>query len=534
MQPKKISVMRLGKQVVALFVALVCSTQIFAKDLVIALRTEPTSMDPHFHSLTSNIQINQTIFDALLFRDAEMNVQPSLAESWSVDDLVWTFKLREGVKFSDGTPLTAEDVVFSLNRVPLVPNAPAPLTIYLQQIVKVEAIDDRTVQITTENPYPLVPNNLTSVPIMSAKIAAGTAPEGKTTQQLNSGDGLIGTGPYRFVSWKRGNELVFERNPNYWGEAPEWDRVIYRFISNPASRVAALQAGDVDLIEDPAVENIEYLKKDANVNVVIKGPTYRVIFIGLDVGREINSPGISGTEGGKNPLIDPRVREAMSLAIDRKAIVERIMNGMATPAAQLLPYPMFGTSADLVEPARPDLARAKALMAEAGYEKGFNLVLSTPNGRYMNDVKLAQTLAAMWAHIGIKTTVDAKAPAVYFSGLNKLEYSASLLGWGAGTGEVSNPITALMVTVDPKKGLGTSNYWGYSNAELDALVAKAGRELDDTKRSEMLQQAMKMGLNDYAVLPLQFEHSIWAMKKDISYAGRVDQMTMAASVKSNK
>ena len=533
MQPKKTGVVCLIKQMATLLVALVCSTQILAKDLVIALRTEPTSMDPHFHSLTSNIQINQTVFDALLFRDAEMNVQPSLAESWSVDGNVWTFKLREGVKFSDGTPLTAEDVVFSLNRVPLVPNAPAPLTIYLQQIVKVEAIDDRTVQITTENPYPLVPNNLTSVPILSAKAASGPAPEGKTTQQLNAGEGLVGTGPYRFVSWKRGSELIFERNPHYWGGTPEWDRVIYRPINNPSSRVAALQAGDVDLIEDPPVENIEHLKKDPNIDIVIKGPTYRVVFIGLDVGRD-DSPGISGVAQGVNPLKDARVREAMSLAIDRQAVVDRIMNGMATPAAQLLPYPMFGTRADLVDVPGPDLARAKALMAEAGYEKGFNLVLSTPNGRYMNDVKLAQTLAAMWAHIGIKVTVDAKAPSVYFSGLNKLEYSAALLGWGAGTGEVSNSITALMVSVDPAKGLGTSNYWGYSNPELDAMVAKAVRELDDVKRSELLQEAMKMGLDDYAVLPLQFEHSIWAMKKDVSYGGRVDQMTMAADVKPKK
>ncbi|MGL4667060.1 MAG: ABC transporter substrate-binding protein [Saezia sp.] len=533
MQPKKIAVMCWVKQVMAVLAALVLSTQVFAKDLVIALRTEPTSMDPHFHSLTSNIQINQTLFDALLFRDAQMNVQSRLAESWSVDGLVWTFKLREGVKFSDGTPLTAEDVVFSLKRIPLVPNAPAPLTIYLQQIVNVEAVDARTVRITTENPYPLVPNNLTSVPIMSAKAAAGPAAEGKTTQQLNAGDGLVGTGPYRFVSWKRGSELVFERNPHYWGDAPEWDKIVYRFISNPSSRVAALQAGDVDLIEDPAIENIEHLKKDPNVNVVVKGPTYRVIFIGLDVGRD-NSPGISGTENGANPLKDRRVREAMSLAIDRQAIVSRIMNDMATPAAQLLPYPMFGTRADLVDVPKADLARAKALMAEAGYEKGFNLVLSTPSGRYMNDVKLSQTLAAMWAHIGIKVTVDAKAPSVYFSGLNKHEYSAALLGWGSATGEVSNSTTALLVTADSKKGLGTSNYWFYSNPELDAMVAKAVRELNDAKRSALLQDAMKMGLDDYVVLPLQFEHSIWAMKKDIVYGGRVDQMTMAAEVKSKK
>lgn len=528
---KLLGVTKQAISTISIIAACACITQASAKDLIVALRSEPTSMDPHFHSLTSNMQINQTLFDALLYRDAEMNIHPGLAESWTVDGKVWTFKLREGVEFSDGTPLTAQDVVFSLKRIPLVPNAPAPLTIYLQQIVDVKAIDDLTVQITTENPYPLIPNNLTNVPILSAKGAAPNTPEGITTQQLNAGDGLVGTGPYRFVSWKRGNELIFEKNPNYWGDAPEWDKIIYRTISTPSSRLAALQAGDVDLIEDPALENLENLKNDPNIEIVTKGPTYRVIFIGLDVGRQTNSPGISGTEEGKNPLADRRVREAMSLAIDRKAIVDRIMNGMATPAAQLLPYPMFGTREDRADVPQADLVRAKELMAEAGYAKGFNLVLATPNGRYMNDVKLAQTLAAMWARIGIKVTVDAKAPSVFFSEASKQEYSASLLGWGAATGEVSNPLTALLVTVDTKKGHGTSNYWGYSNPDLDNIIAMAGQELDDEKRSKLLQQGMQIGLDDYVVLPLQFEHSLWAMKKGLDYEGRVDQMTLAARVK---
>lgn len=516
------------------FVAAVAGmSQAMAKDLIVALRTEPTSMDPHFHSLTSNIQINQTIFDPLVCRDAQMVPQACLAESWETNGNVWTFKLRDA-QFSDGTPVTAQDVVFSLNRIPIVPNAPAPLTIYLQQIESVEAVDEKTVRIVTEKPYPLLLNNLTGVPIMSATAAAGPAAEGKTTMELNAGNGLIGSGPYRFVSWQRGAELIFERNPHYWGESPEWDRVIYRFISNPASRVAALQAGDVDLIEDPPVENIELLRSNPDLKVVVRAPTYRMIFIGLDVYREHNAPGITGTPDGKNPLMDHRVREALSLAIDRQAIVERIMNGLATPAAQPLPYPMFGTRADRVEPQRQDLDRAKALLAEAGYPNGFNLVLTSTNGRYMNDVQVAQAIAAMWTRIGVKTSVDARAPSVYFSGLNRNEYGAYLLGWGAGSGEVSDSLTALMVTVNPQKGHGTSNYGHYSNAELDALVAQAGSELDPEKRSALLQEAVRIGMDDYAVLPLQFEHSIWAMRSGITYDGRMDQMTMVKDIHSVK
>lgn len=197
-------------------VMVVLSAGAYARDLVIGLRAEPTSMDPHYHALTSNIQINQTLFDPMVCRDDSMTLKPCLAESWSVEGNVWTFRLRPGVLFSDGTPFTAQDVVFSINRVPVVPNAPSPLTVFLQHITSVEAVDDLTVRITTDRPYPLVPNNMSGVPIMSAQAAGGSGPQGISTTQLNAGEGLVGTGPYRFVSWRRGAELVFERNPHYW------------------------------------------------------------------------------------------------------------------------------------------------------------------------------------------------------------------------------------------------------------------------------------------------------------------------------
>ena len=528
MQPNKSRLMRFTFATVVLCAAFAGGAQAQARDLVIALRSEPTSLDPHFHALTSNIQVTQTLFSPMVCRDRTMIPQPCLAESWSVDGNVWTFRLREDAKFSDGSPVTAQDVVFSLNRVPLVPNSPSPLTIYLQQITDVEAVDEHTVRITTAEPYPLVPNNMAGIPIMSARAAAGDAPEGKTTTQLNSGDGLVGAGPYRFVSWRRGSEIVFERNPYYWGDAPVWDRVVYRAITNPASRIAALQAGDVDFVEDPPVEDLARLQANEDIRVVVQGPSYRLIFVGFDVDRA-QTPGVTGTDG-KNPLQDVRVREAMSLAVDRQAIVDRVMNGMATPAAQLLPYPMFGASPDMTEAARADLDRAKALMAEAGYPNGFALTFGSPNGRYMNDVKVSQTLAAMWARIGIRTTVDASAPSVYFSKLQNLEFSAYLLGWGAGSGEMSNPLTALVMTVDKAKGQGTTNYGHYSNAELDQLIVQARSELDDDARVELLRTGNRMAVEDYALLPIQFEHSVWAMKRDIDYRGRMDQMTMAAEI----
>lgn len=509
--------------------AAIGSMQVVARDLVIGLKTEPSSLDPHFHSLVPNIQINEVIFDTLVGRDQNMNLYPRLAQSWTANGNTWTIKLRPGVKFSDGTPLTADDVVFSLNRVSLVPNSPSRYTGYLQHFKSAEAIDPLTVKITTSQPSPLLPNGLTAIFIMSSKLAAGPDAEGKTTVQLNSGDGLVGTGPYKFVSWQRGSELVFERNANYWGDAPAWNKVTFRAIPNATARVAALVAGDVDLVEDPPVDDLERLRHTPGIRLVVKGPTNRLIFLGLDVDRD-DSPGISGTNG-VNPLKDVRVREALSLAIDRKALDDRIMNGMATPAAQFLPYPMFGTSKKLDFIPAANVERAKALLAEAGYAQGFTLVLGSPNGRYINDSKVAQTIAAMWARIGVKTTVDAPTVPVFFSNAQNLKYSAYVMGWGPLTGEVSNSLDAIVGTVDKTTGMGTTNYGYYSNPKVDALIKAAMSELDDNKRSELLQQGSEAAMADFAVLPIHFEHSSWAMKDSIIYGGRLDQMTVVQDIK---
>ncbi|URI07095.1 ABC transporter substrate-binding protein [Aquincola tertiaricarbonis] len=507
------------------------SFNLHARDLVVALKTEPSSMDPQYHALTPNIQLSQTLLDPLTCADADSAPKPCLAESWKVDGTTWTFKLRPNLKFSDGSPVTAQDVVFTFDRVPKVPNSPSSYTIYLQQITKVEAPDPLTVRITTAKPYPLVATNLANLPILSAKAAAGPAPEGKTTTEMNAGNGLVGAGPYKFVSWKRGSEIIFERNPHYWGPKPAWDRVIYRPISNPAARVAALLAGDVDLVEDPPTDDLARLQKDPKLTVVTK-PSNRIIYVALDQNGE-QTPGITGADGKplpKNPMLDKRVREALSLAIDRKALVDRIMGGVATPAAQLLPYPMEGASDKLTQAAKPDPERAKALLKEAGYPNGFNLVLGAPNGRYINDSKVAQTLAAMWTRIGVKTTIDSNAPPVFFKNRDTYAYSAYLAGWSTATGEMSNTLNALLVTPNKEKGLGTTNRSRYSNPEMDRLVDASAAVMDAGKRSALLAKASELAMADFAMLPVHFEHSVWAMKKGLTLVGRSDQMTMVQYV----
>jgi len=498
-----------------------------ARDLTIALATEPSSMDPQFHSLTPNIQFSETLFDPLVRTDANAMPVPCLAESWKVNGNVWLFKLRPNVKFSDGSPFTADDVVFTYARVPKVPNSPSSFTLYLKTIDKVEAVDPLTLKITTKGPSPVLLANLSIVPVMSRKAASGPAPEGKTTVELNRGDGLIGTGPYKFASWRRGAEIVLERNPNYWGPKPAWDKVIYRPITNPAARVAALLAGDVDMIENPPTDDLAKLEKNPKLHIQ-KTPSVRVIYVAMNQSKEV-PPGMSGTDG-KNPLTDKRVREALSLAIDRNAIVARIMDGVAQPAANLLAYPAFGTSKKLATVAPADAARAKELLAAAGYPKGFTVSLGSPAGRYINDQRIAQAVASMWASIGIKTDVETMAPPVFFKKRDSYAFSTYLAGWAAATGEMAHPLTALVATHDPKQGMGTTNWSNYSNAELDRLIVEASKTQDDAKRAEMLQRAGEMAMSDYAILPLQFELSVWAMKQDVRYGGRSDQMTLAQDI----
>ncbi|HLT98330.1 MAG TPA: ABC transporter substrate-binding protein [Burkholderiaceae bacterium] len=508
----------------ALAATLCFSAAAQARDLVIALRSEPTSMDPQFHSLTPNTQLSETIFDPLVRTDKVAKPIPSLAESWTVDGDTWTFNLRKDVKFSDGTPFTAEDVVFTYERVPKVPNSPSSYALYLSSIDRLEVVDPHTLKIITKGPSPVLLPNLSMVPIMSAKAAAGSAPEGKTTVELNRGDGLIGTGPYKFVSWKRGAEIVLERNENYWGEAPAWDRVIYRPITNPAARVAALLAGDVDLIEDPPTDDLPKLKENTKLHIQ-ETPSVRIIYIALLQGDDL-PPGMEGTDG-KNPLQDRRVREALSLAIDRQSIVDRVMGGSAMAAGNLLAYPAFGASEKHSKAPKADVERAKKLLAEAGYPNGFTMSLGSPAGRYTNDQRIAQVVAAMWARIGVKVNVDTMAPAVFFKQRNAFAFSAYLAGWAASSGEMLNPLNSLVVTKQPEQGLGTTNWSKYSNPEADKLVLEASRTMEEDKRAALLEKAADMIVEDYGILPLQFEMSVWAMKNDVRYEGRADQLTLA-------
>jgi len=497
-----------------------------AQELRIALAAEPTSIDPLYHTLNPNNEIARHIFDRLVHQDPKQTLIAGLALSWKpIDDGTWEFKLRPDVKFHDGNALTPDDIIFSIDRAPKVPNSPASFAIYTKEVKSIEVIDPLTLHIHTGAPYPLLPNDLSTISIQEKKVV-----EGKGTDDFNKGPAAIGTGPFKFVEWVPGNRLVLTRNDGYWGDKPEWAKVTFHPITNNAARVAALLAGDVDFIENVPTTDLAQLKTNSKVRIV-QAVSNRVIYLHLDSNRD-QSPFVFDVDGkplAKNPLKDQRVRLAMSKAINRQAIVDRVMEGAAIPAGQLLPEGFFGVSPNL-PPEKYDPEGAKKLLAEAGYPNGFKITLHSPNDRYVNDEKVAQAVAQMLTRIGIKTDVQAMPQAVYFSRASKLEFSFMLLGWGADTGEPSSPLKSLLATNNPAKGWGAANRGRFSDPKLDDLLQQALNTVDDDKRSLLLQQATEIGIRDVGIIPLHYEVTVWGMRSDLTFVGNTNQYTQAFDV----
>lgn len=509
-----------------------------AQELTIGLKAEPSAIDPHYHNLGPNNQIRHHMFESLVWQDENQRLSPMLATSWTAtDETTWEFKLREGVTFHDGTPFDAQDFIYTLCRIPNVVDSPSSFTQYTAAVQAVDVPDPHTLIITTPTPYPLLPTELANWGIISAEGNGGEnavySPEGCTgvdaypaTADFNSGELAVGTGPYAFGEFVKADRLVLNRNDGYWGDAPHWETVTFKPIPSAGPRVAALLAGDVDVIENPPLQDLDGIDGRDEFKVVL-GQSNRVIYLHMDQFDE-NTPGVSGVDG--NPFLDVRVREAMSLALNREAIVARIMGGVAVVARQLLPEGMYGSNPDIALPAY-DPERAKELLAEAGYPDGFELVIGTPNDRYINDEQVALAAAQFYTQIGIPTTIDASTRSVFFSRRNKYEFSMYLAGWGAGTGEMSSPLSALVATRDTYPGLGGTNRGRYSNPELDAMILEARATVDDTAREKLLQDASALAMADFAILPLHYEVTPWAMKSDLDYTPRTDQYTIAYEIK---
>jgi len=512
-----------------------------AQSLVAGFASEPSSVDPLYHNLGPNNATRKHMFESLVGEDANLGIVPELAESWSTseDGLTWTFKLREGVKFHDGGDFTSRDFLYTACRIPNVPNSPSSMAGFIKSAETITAPDAMTIQVTTASPYPLLLTDFASFGVISASANGHDGPVEYTAEgcpgidgyldsnAYNDGSATIGTGPYKFVSFTPGESIVMERFDGYWGGAPYWEQITIRPITNEGARVAALLAGDVDVIEKPPVQDLERLRSDPKVNVV-QGASSRVIYLHFDHAGE-PSPGIEGTDG-KNPMKDVRVRRAISLAIDRGLIVDRIMGGLAVPARQLVPDFMRGTDPEIgLETA--DAEAAKALLAEAGYPDGFKLLLGTPNDRYINDAQIAQAVAQMLTRVGIETEVDAMTASVFFSRRNNYEFSLYLAGWGASGAGMASPLRALVASQNKDKGLGGTNRGRYSNPELDAVIEEALATVEPEKHDALLRQASRIVVEDMGILPLHYEVTPWALRAGLTMDPRADQHTVLTTVR---
>src|SRR3954469_15279162 len=490
-----------------------------------------TSVDPHFYNASPNNSLAMHIFDRLVERDATAQPYPGLAESWRVvSETVWEFRLRSGVKWHDGRDFTSDDVAFTIRRAPNVPGSPGGFGGFVRAIERVEVVDPLTIRFHTAKPHPLLPTELASVAVISKH-----AGEGASTEDYNSGKAAIGTGPYRLTAYRPGDRSELARNEAYFRGAEPWARVNYRFIGNDGARTAALLAGDVDLIDQVPSTDLNRLKRDPKLTVSeVQG--LRLIYLAADHSREKDVPFTSDNDGkplAANPFNDVRVRRALSMSINRAALAERVMEGTAQPSGQWLPAGTFGYSPEVKPPAF-DPEGAKALLAQAGYPQGFRMTLHSPNDRYPNDSKAAQAAAQMFSRIGIKTEVEAVPWASFSQRSNRQDYAIRLSGWGSVTGEASYALVNILGTFDREKRTGASNTGRYSNPQLDALTEHAAATIDDPKREVLLREAVKLAMDDVAIIPLFQLVNSWALRKGLTYNARMDERTTAMATRPEK
>lgn len=507
------------KAFLSITVSLLCGTLLLplaqAKDLNIGVAALATSVDPQFYVGGANGALTRSIFDGLVNQDQTQRIVPALAVSWkTVNPTTWRFNLRPGVTFHDGTPLTAADVVASIHRVSLAAkNSPSSYLPYVADIASVQAINPLTVEIITRQPAALLLNNLSRIAIMPARF------EKVPTTQLKGKD-IIGTGPFKFVSWSPDDRVILERNDHYWGGKAEWEHVTLRVYKNANARVAALLSGDADIIESVPSADGRNLRQRPQLSMV-SVPGNRLLYLHPDQDRD-KSPFVHAPDGS-NPLKKTDVRRAMSLSINRQAIVDRIYDGQGSVASQVVPQGYFGYTPGIPAPVY-DPARAKKLLAQAGYPDGFSLTFQASNDRYPNDASVAQALGQMFSRIGIKTTVETMPGSIYFSRAAKRDFSLVMGGAAIETGEASGILGPLLETFGP--GAGQGNRGRYSSQQFDRLLETARETLDDTKREQLLQQATTVAMKDQGIIPLLFLPDTWAMKKGYHYAGRSDGFTL--------
>ncbi len=486
-----------GLVVLTLTLLFLLSFGVAAETMTIATASDALTLDPLMLSETPTLAVNFNIFEGLIYLDNKMDIQPGLATSWeNEDDLTWVFHLRQGVTFHNGDDFTAEDVKFSLERAQNHPKSQFKSSV--AEIDSITVRDEHTVAVKTKYPYPLLLRKICSIYIYSKDYV-----EANSDQHLQNNP--IGTGPYQLSSWSKDEKMVLSYYEDYWGERPEVDKAILKPISNPATRVASLLSGEVDVLMDLPVQDVERVSQADGVKV-IQRPGLRLIFLGMN------------TQEG--PFADVKVRKAVYHAINEDAIIEHVMNGHAYPAGQFYPDDVFGFNPDVKRVAY-DPEKAKELLAEAGYPDGFSIKFDSSNDRYINDGQIAQAIAIQLARVGIDVELNVQTKSAHFDKILSRNTNFYLLGWTNSNGDGSGSFEGLLHTPDDQYG--RFNLGNYSNPEVDALVEKAAKTLDEKKRSELLQQAVKIAMDEVAQIPLHYQQQLYAVKENVEWVPRPDK-----------
>jgi len=487
------------------------------------------SLDPYTFKETTTIAHQGHVYEGLVTRDKDLKTVPALAESWETPEPTrWRFHLRKGVKFHNGDPFTADDVLFSADRVRaqgsnFLSNVPSD--------AKFVKVDDYTVDVVLSAPNPILISQWDSWYIMDRKWceennSVAPTPVSATTPSYAALH-ENGTGPFTIESHQPGVKTVFKVNPNWWGK-PEHNlkEIVFTTIASDATRVAALLSGEVDVIEPVPIQDIARVDSSPNAQV-LKGPELRTIFLGMD---ETRDELLYSSVKGKNPFKDVRVREAFYKAVDIDLIKTRVMRGLSTPSALMIAPELFKLSKEFTRP-KLDPDGAKKLLAEAGYGDGFELTMDCPNDRYVNDGPICQAVVGMLARIGIKVNLMAQPKAQYFAKVLKpggYQTSFFLLGWTPATMDSHNVLHDIMGCRDDKNDTtrGEANLGGYCNRELDALTDKILIEADTAKRDQMIKQAFEIGIKDYAYIPLHQQSLAWGVSKKVKLTQRADNQVL--------
>ncbi len=499
-----------------------------AQTLRYANQGDLKSLDPYTLNETTTIAHHGHVFEGLTARDRDLKIVPGLAERWETPEPTrWRFYLRKGVKFHNGDDFTADDVVFSAERVRA---KGSNFQTRVPSDAKVVKIDDHTVDFVLTSPNPILNSQWDTWYIMSKKWAEANnavapTPAAATSPSFASLN-ANGTGAFTIESHQPGVKTVFKANPNWWRK-PEHNlkEIVFTPIGSDATRVAALLSGEVDIIEPAPIQDIARLNSSANA-AVLTGPELRTIFLGMDQTRdELLSSNIKG----KNPFKDIRVREAFYKAIDIELIKKRVMRDLSTPSALMVAPQIFKLSADFTRP-KFDPDGAKKLLAEAGYPDGFELGMDCPNDRYVNDAAICQAVVGMMARVGVKINLLAQPKALFFAKVLKSgSYNTSfyLFGWTPGTLDSHNVLFDIMGCRDnPQSSRGETNIAGYCNKELDALTDKVLQETDTAKRDQLIKQAFAIGNKDFNYIPLHQQALAWGVSKKVTLTQRPDNQVL--------